>query len=108
MLASSPYRVDQDARALRERFELAVVSDDDRATAEAARALFWFCAEHPEYVLCALVPLVSEASEAAEKPVLMSSRYSGRCKACSSPIDVGDPVFWTPGEKGVACKRCGE
>jgi len=106
MLAAAPYRVDQDARALRERLELLALGDDDRACAEAARQLVQFCADHPEYVLCALLP---ESTPAAPEPAKrIESQYAGRCKRCDARVIPGEIVLWTPGEKGIQCLRCGE
>ncbi len=108
MLPNSPSRIDQDARALRERFELVVLGDDDSVIAVAARALFWFCADHPEYALCRLWPPAEEAAKvAAEPPKRIESKFEGRCKACETFIAPGETVFWKPGEKGVACLKCG-
>jgi hypothetical protein len=106
MLAAAPYRVDQDARALRERLELAVLSDDDHACAEAARALVQFCADHPEDVLCTMLPESLPAKPETAKRI--ESKYEGRCKACDARVIPGEFVLWTPGEKGVRCLRCGE
>lgn len=105
MLPNAPYRVDQDARALRERFELVVLGDDDRAIAEAARALFWFCADHPEYVLCRLHPAI-DPTPAEPEAKRIQSKYEGRCKGCGKLIVPGEEVLWTPGEKGVTCLAC--
>ena len=104
-LAAAPYRVDQDARALRERLEFAVLGDDDRACAEAARALVRFCDDHPEYRVCTLIPEGSPAP--AETAKRIAARFETRCKACRAPIAPGAECFWTPGEQGVACLKCG-
>lgn len=105
MLPSSPSKVDIDARALRERFELVVLGDDDRAIAEAARALFWFCAEHKEYALCRLWPPADVP--VVEQPKRIASKFESHCKGCSVFIAPGSECFWTPGEKGVSCLKCG-
>jgi DNA-directed RNA polymerase subunit RPC12/RpoP len=104
-LPSAPYKPDQDARALRERFELAAVRDDTKSLADAARELYWFCAEHSEYRLLALVPTASPEAESAK---LIPAKFEGRCKTCSRHIVPGEMVLWTAGERGVACKRCGD
>ena len=110
MLPNSPSRVDQEARALRERLELVVLGDDDRAIAEAARALFWFCADHPEYALCRLWP-PADAVEAKpvdeDGPKRITSKFDGACKRCRARVSAGDVCIWTPGEKGVLCESCG-
>ncbi len=105
MLASAPHKVDIEARALRERFELVVIGDDDSAIAEAARALFWFCSQNPEYVLCAFVP--EHGKPTVEAPKRIPSKYAGVCKTCNSPIAINQSVYWTPGQSGVECARCG-
>ncbi len=105
MLPNSPTRTDQDARALRERFELVVLGDDDRAIAEAARALFWFCADHPEYALCRMYPPADVV--VVEAPKRIASKFDGACKLCTKLVIAGDECFWTPGEKGVLCLKCG-
>lgn len=105
-LQRAPYSVDQEALALRDRFELAVIRDDDKACAEAARALFWFCADHPEYRIFQLAP--SAATALPEKPQRIVSKYDGRCRRCTRLIVVGEIVFWTPGTKGADCSKCGE
>jgi len=105
MLSASPDRRDQDARALRERLELLALGDDDRACAEAARQLVQFCVDHPEYVLCAMLP--ESAPAPAEAPRKLVSQYDGRCTACRSRYSAGDLVFWTPGKPGALCLGCG-
>jgi hypothetical protein len=105
VLTNSPSRIDQDAHALRERFELVVLGDDDRAIAEAARALFWFCAEHREYRLMSFWPPAESAPVETAKRI--ESKFEGRCKVCRALIVPGEDAFWTPGEKGVKCLKCG-
>lgn len=106
MLPSSPSKIDQEARAVRERFELVVIGDDEHAIAEAARALFWFTADHPEYVLCRLHPAIDPAPVQPEAKRI-ESKFGGRCRGCGALIVPGDDAFWTPGEKGVSCLKCG-
>lgn len=105
MLAASPDRRDQDARALRERLELLALGDDDRACAEAARQLVAFVADHPEYRLCAMIPESAPVVEGA--PRKLASQYDGRCNACRSRYSVGDLVWWTSGKSGALCVGCG-
>jgi hypothetical protein len=110
VLPNSPSRVDQEAHALRERFELVVLGDDDRAIAEAARALFWFCAEHKEYRLMSFWPpadAVETARANEDGPKRIESKFESRCKGCRALIVPGEDAFWTPGEKGVSCLKCG-
>jgi hypothetical protein len=107
MLPSAPYRPDQQARALRERLELAAVRTDDVECARAARDLVAFCGEHPEYRLCALVPFAGpptapEPSDAKQ----ITSRYDARCKRCQRLIVAGETCMWTPGERGITCPSC--
>jgi hypothetical protein len=110
MLATSPNKVDQDARVLREAFEWLVLGDDDRAIAAAARALFWFCKQNPEYALCRMWP-PADAVEAkpvdTDGPKRIESKFDGACKLCRKLVIAGDECFWTPGEKGVTCLKCG-
>jgi hypothetical protein len=106
MLPNSPSKCDQDARALRERFELVVLGDDDRAIAEAARALFWFCADRPEYQLLRLHPIEDPAAAPSEAKRI-ESQFESRCKGCRVLIVPGQSCLWTPGEKGVSCLACG-
>ena len=106
MLASAPDRRDQDARALRERLEFAVLGDDDRACAEAARALVAFCADHPEYRLCTLIPESAPVTTESDAKRIVS-KYAGRCTGCGKPYAEGATVFWTPGKKGALCLGCG-
>lgn len=105
MLQTSPSRHDQEARALRERLELAVLGDDDRVCAEAARALVSFVTDHPEYLLCTLIP--ESVPVAAEEAKRIESKFESRCKACRALIVPGAECFYTPGEKGVSCLKCG-
>lgn len=105
MLPNSPSRVDQDAHALRERFELVVLGDDDRAIAEAARALFWFCAEHKEYRLMSFWPPAESATVETAKRI--ESKYESRCKGCRALIVPGEEAWWVPGQRGVSCLKCG-
>ena len=96
---------DQKARVLREAFEWLVIGDDEHAIAEAARALFWFCSDHPEYVLCRMWP--PDETPVVEAPRRIASRYEGRCKRCNAFVVPGEEVWWMPGEKGVSCLKCG-
>jgi hypothetical protein len=64
-----------------------------------------FCDQHAEYMLCALIP--ESSAPKPEPAVRIASKFSGRCKACSAFITPGDEVFFTPGEKGVICLKCG-
>lgn len=105
MLPTSPSKIDIEAKALRERFELVVLSDDDGKIADAARALHFFASEHREYQLLALVPESMPAK--AEEPKRIASKYSGRCKGCGERYEQNASVYWTPGEKGVLCFKCG-
>lgn len=107
MLPTSPSKIDQEARVLREAFEWLVLGDDDTAIANAARALFWFCADHPEYVLCRLHPAVDPTPVEPEVKRI-ASKYEGRCKGCGKLVIPGEEVLWVPGEKGVTCRKCGE
>jgi hypothetical protein len=98
--------VDVQARQLREALEWLVLGDDDRAIANAARALCIFCADHPEYVLCRLHPAIDPTPVEPEVKRIQS-KYEGRCKGCKAVIVPGEEVLWTPGEKGVTCLKCG-
>lgn len=91
---------------LRERLELAVVRGDERECAEAARALVHFCEEHPEYSMLRLIPGFEPAGT-PKKPQRIASQYETRCRVCSQRVTPGDFVFWTSGERGVLCLRCG-
>lgn len=101
----SALNVDVIARALRERFELVVLGDDDHAIADSARALFWFCAENSEYALCRMWP-PAEAARPVE-PKRIATKFETRCKGCSVFLVPGAEVWWMPGEKGVSCLKCG-
>lgn len=108
MLPNSPSKVDQDARVLREAFEWLVQGSDDHAIANAARELYWFCKDHPEYALCRMwPPAETAAAPVVEGPKRIESKYEGRCKGCRALIVPGEDAFWTPGEKGVVCLKCG-
>lgn len=106
MLPTSPSKIDQEARVLREAFEWLVLGDDDTAIANAARALFWFCASNPEYVLCRLHPAIDPAPVEPEAKRI-ESKFDGCCKKCRKLVVAGDECLWTPGEKGVLCLACG-
>jgi hypothetical protein len=105
VLPASPSKVDIEAKALRERFELVVLGDDDVKIADAARAMHFFCSDHPEYRVLSLVP--EYVAPAAEKPKRIASKYAGRCKGCGERYRQGAEVMWTPGEQGVLCLQCG-
>jgi hypothetical protein len=102
--ATSAHPVDLEARTLRERFRHLVINGSDRDIARCARELAAFSAAHPEYPLLALVPYGASEPEPAKQ---IQSQYAGHCKACRSYVAPGDTVYWTPGEKGVSCERCG-
>ena len=105
MRPASSSRVDQDARALRERFELVVLSDDDKAIADAARALFWFCSQNAEYALCRMWPPADSAPTPQAKRI--ASKYLGRCTTCNAFIVPGEEVWFLVDQKGVTCLKCG-
>jgi hypothetical protein len=105
MLSNSPSKVDQDARVLREAFEWLVVGGDDHAIANAARELYWFCKDHPEYAICRMWPPADVP--VVEAPKRIASKFGSHCKGCSVFIAPGSECWWTPNEKGVACLKCG-
>jgi len=41
-------------------------------------------------------------------PFWMTSKYSGKCRKCSSPINKGDNIFYYPKGKTVYCEKCGQ
>lgn len=38
--------------------------------------------------------------------MIISSKYTSRCKKCNALTQPGDQVGWKPGEKGVWCLNC--
>lgn len=38
--------------------------------------------------------------------IKMRSKYSGTCKTCGGSVNIGQEVFWTPGQKGVSHTLC--
>jgi hypothetical protein len=47
----------------------------------------------------------------SSKPMWFENKYPTKCKNCGRHIygnlDFGDPILWTPGQKGVLCFECG-
>lgn len=41
-------------------------------------------------------------------PFWMTSKYSGKCRKCSNPINKGDNIFYYPKGKTVYCEKCGQ
>lgn len=35
--------------------------------------------------------------------MVIHAKYQGACKVCGKPVNVGDRVGYTPGERGVQC-----
>lgn len=63
------------------------------------------CADCSAYAFCAPKALLGIPNE-APKPVRIASRYDGKCKRCRGEFEMGNWVFFTPGEKGVVCSSC--
>jgi DNA-directed RNA polymerase subunit RPC12/RpoP len=66
------------------------------------------CAQGAEFerAACRMVELAPMSAIAA-RPVRMRARYDGLCAACGAPIIIDDPIWWTRGNDGVECERCG-
>lgn len=98
---SQPRNLDAEARAARERVELAVVERDPLKALEACDALdALFNAGYALHELPA--PSVTEA-----KPVLFKLKKSDAlCAECTKYLAIGTPVWWTRGHSGVECEEC--
>lgn len=103
-LPTSPHRADQEARALRERLELAALGDDDLACSEAARAVVAFATDHIEYRVLALIPELAPVNPTFG--TAFPARFAGACAICQRPVAEGSPICVRDSDRAVAHARC--
>lgn len=99
--SNRPLRGDIDARAARERVELAAAQRDGTLAIEACDMLAELF--RAGYRVSAL----GDPAAITARPVKMRARYEGLCAACGAPIAIDDPIYWTRGQQGIECSACG-
>lgn len=117
-ISSAPSQISGAERDVREVFNLAAIAvgmGDKDAALDVCKKLARI---EPHYRLALRTEQLDDSSNATHRvsgqnnkpngPRFISSQYAGRCRTCGTAHNVGDAVLFTPGVRGVECRRCGD
>lgn len=90
--------LDADAKAARERAELAAVTGNGAHALEACRML-------SKLFACGFRLIDLPATGTPTPPKELTAMYDGRCVECRAHIAAGDRIVY--GDEGTRCLRCG-
>ena len=66
--------------------------------------------ENPGRITCqrcgAIIVRKKPKPRPKEETILLTNKYDTSCRRCHTKLKIGQPVYWTPGKRGVLCESC--